>query len=134
MAKLGYTMITLGFLAASYAAVLHPTEINWTLFVPLGLVAVIGVVVVRRGMIEKATHADTIAANIEDIDTSTLDRFKQEMPTSWEPTTMNIALGLVKNILRFMWKRGKLSHVPYVPTESVIVKHRDVSLQTTYVG
>ena len=54
-----------------------------------------------------------------------LDRFKQTLPLSWEPTTVNLALGLVKTILRFMWKRGKLSHVPYVPMESVVVKHRD---------
>ena len=62
---------------------------------------------------------------IEEIDSSTLDRFKQTLPLSWEPTTVNLALGLVKTILRFMWKRGKLSHVPYVPMESVVVKHRD---------
>jgi integrase len=62
---------------------------------------------------------------IEEIDSSTLDRFKQTLPLSWEPTTVNLALGLVKSTLRFMWKRGKLSHVPYVPMESVVVKHRD---------
>lgn len=62
---------------------------------------------------------------IEDIDTTTLDHLKQSLPPSWDPRTTNCALALVRVVLRFMWKRGKLSHVPYVPMEPVVLKHQD---------
>jgi len=62
---------------------------------------------------------------IDEIDTTLLDQLKQELPSSWEPKTTNCALSLVRVILRFMWKRGKLRHVPYVPMEPVVTKHRD---------
>jgi integrase len=62
---------------------------------------------------------------IEEVDTSALDVFKQKLPTHWKPQTVNHYLGLVRAVLRFMWKRGKLSHVPYIPMASMPRKHQD---------
>jgi len=70
MKKAGYAMIILGFLAASWVAVQHATEINWMWYVPTALAAVAGVAMVRRGTKEEVEHADTIASNISDIDSS----------------------------------------------------------------
>lgn len=62
---------------------------------------------------------------IDEIDTSLLDQFKQDLPSSLAPTTINVALALVRVVLRFMWKRGKLRYIPYVPMEPVVTKYRD---------
>lgn len=70
MNRLGYLLITIGFLAAAYATVLDETEVSWELFVPMALVAAAGVALVRVGARRHAFHADTVAANIDDIDTS----------------------------------------------------------------
>lgn len=70
MKRLGFTLITIGFILAAYVAVLHHTQIDWTLFTPAALIGVLGVVIARRGHRVEIGHADVIAANIEDIDRS----------------------------------------------------------------
>jgi integrase len=56
---------------------------------------------------------------IDKIDTSALDSFKSTLPSKLGPKSINQHLILIRAILRFMWKRGKLQSVPYVPMESV---------------
>ncbi|MCU0664668.1 MAG: tyrosine-type recombinase/integrase [Myxococcota bacterium] len=56
---------------------------------------------------------------IEEITTSVLDGFKQKLPRSLAPRTVNHHLTLIRAVLGFMWKREKLSHVPYIPKMSV---------------
>jgi integrase len=62
---------------------------------------------------------------IEDVDVSALDRFKQGLPPHLGPRTVNHHLTLIRAILGFMWKRGKLTHVPYIPKEPVPKKYMD---------
>jgi integrase len=62
---------------------------------------------------------------IEDVTTSTLDDFKTALPAHMGPTTVNHHLILVRAVLRFMWQREKLSHVPYMPMVSAPRKHHD---------
>jgi succinate dehydrogenase/fumarate reductase flavoprotein subunit len=70
MKNLGYILITLGFLAASWVASQHHIEMNWLYFLPLAGLAVAGVVVVRATTRAQMEHAETVASNIEDIDRS----------------------------------------------------------------
>jgi len=70
MKKAGYAMIILGFLAASWVAVQNATEVNWVWFGPAALAAMLGVTLVRTGTKQEVEHADAIAANIGDIDSS----------------------------------------------------------------
>ena len=46
-------------------------------------------------------------------------RLKQSLPRRLAPSSRNHRLSLVRAILRFVWKRGLLASVPYVPMESV---------------
>ncbi len=62
---------------------------------------------------------------LEEIDTSRLDELKQALPKELGPKTVNQHLILARAVLRFMWKRGKLKSVPYVPMESVPKTHAD---------
>ncbi len=62
---------------------------------------------------------------VEQVDTSALDAFKQKLPAHLGPKTINQHLILVRATLRFLWKRGKLKAVPYVPMESVSNAHVD---------
>lgn len=67
--------------------------------------------------------------HVEEIDTLMLDAFKRKLRGKKRPSgsrvkeigpaTMNRYLEIVRATLRFMWKRGKLRAVPYVPLESV---------------
>ncbi|MCC6806972.1 MAG: tyrosine-type recombinase/integrase [Deltaproteobacteria bacterium] len=54
---------------------------------------------------------------IEEVDTTVIDKFKQGLPRHLAGVTVNKRLQLVRAVLRFMWKRGKLKFVPYVPME-----------------
>lgn len=62
---------------------------------------------------------------VEDVDTSTLDAFKQTLPKNLGPNSVNHYLAIIKAVLRFMWKCGKLKHVPYVSMESIPRKNQD---------
>jgi integrase len=62
---------------------------------------------------------------VEQVDTSALDGFKRTLPSHLGPKSVNQHLILVRAVLRFLWKRGRLKSVPYVPMESVPKKHVD---------
>src|SRR5664280_2666669 len=62
---------------------------------------------------------------IESIDTSLLDTFKITLPKHLGPKSINQHFILIRAVLRFMWKRGKLQNVPYVPMESVPTQPSD---------
>ena len=70
MRRIGLILITLGFLLAAWVAIQDQIQINWAWFVPTALVAVAGVFLVQRASRAAAVHAETVAANIEDIDRS----------------------------------------------------------------
>ena len=61
---------------------------------------------------------------IEDVTTSMIDDFKLKLPSKLGPRTVNHHLILVRAVLRFMWKREMLTHVPYIPTEPVPQRHQ----------
>jgi hypothetical protein len=60
---------------------------------------------------------------IEEVDTSAIDILKASLPSHLAPKSVNHRLSLVRTVLRFMWKRGRLASVPYVPTERVPEQH-----------
>ncbi len=62
---------------------------------------------------------------IDQVDTAALDMFKQNLPKKLGPRTVNHHLTLIRAVLRFMWKRGKLSFPPYVPMAAVPEKYQD---------
>ena len=62
---------------------------------------------------------------VEEVDTSALDAFKLALPGHLAPKSVNNYLGLVRAVLGFAWKRGKLAAVPYVPMVPVPKKHQD---------
>jgi hypothetical protein len=70
MKRLGFLMIIVGFLAASYATLLDTTGVEWAFFVPTILVAAAGVAVARIATRARVRHADVVATNIDDIDGS----------------------------------------------------------------
>ncbi|MDH3656298.1 MAG: hypothetical protein OEN21_18720, partial [Myxococcales bacterium] len=54
---------------------------------------------------------------IEEVDTSAMDALKRALPAHLGPKSVNNRLALVRAVLRFCWKRGRLAAIPYVPTE-----------------
>ena len=56
---------------------------------------------------------------IEEVDTTAMDALKRALPANLGPKSVNNRLALVRAVLRFCWKRGRLAAVPYVPTERV---------------
>jgi integrase len=55
---------------------------------------------------------------IEEVDTSLIDELRSRLSTRLGPESINNRVKIVRAVLRFMWKRGHLKWVPYVPMES----------------
>ena len=73
MKKLGYLMITLGFLAGALAAVVDKEQIRWDHFALALIVGVAGVVLVRASDKMESRHEGKLASNMQAVETS-LDR------------------------------------------------------------
>jgi len=70
MQRIGYILVTVGFLAASFVAVQDVRSINWTWFLIAAALSVLGVALAQYARRAQAVHADTVTSNIEDIDKS----------------------------------------------------------------
>ena len=70
---------------------------------------------------------------VEEVTTVVMDELKRTVLRKFierrgrepAPKTLNLRLAQVKAVLRFVWKRGLLPSVPYVPMESVPRGHKD---------
>ena len=56
---------------------------------------------------------------LQEVTTAVLDVFKRRLPDHIGANTVNHHLVVVRALLNFMWKRGVLPNVPYIPMESV---------------
>ena len=72
MTKIGYGMLILGFLFGAYATSLDVEAVTWNLFIPAGIVAVAGLVVIKRSTRSAAQAEHVLTANRETL-TSALD-------------------------------------------------------------
>ncbi len=73
MKKLGYLMITLGFLAGSLTAVVDKEQIRWDRFALALILGAAGVVVVRVSDKRESRHEGRLASGMQSLETS-LDR------------------------------------------------------------
>ena len=62
---------------------------------------------------------------IEAVDTSVMDALKRKLPKHLGPRSVNHHLVLIRAVLRFAWRRGKLKSLPYVPLDAVPKAHVD---------
>lgn len=88
MRKLGYALITLGFLGGAYAIVAQTEGVSLVPYVIATAIGVAGVVIVRIGLRREASHEETMITNLEAVDThlreirsrvTDLDNRKQEI-------------------------------------------------------
>ena len=70
MKKIGYLLITIGFLIAALIAVIDKNTINWMHFIPALAVGIVGVVMVRVYEHAHRTSEDKITGRLADIETS----------------------------------------------------------------
>jgi hypothetical protein len=68
--KIGLTLITLSFLAASYISVLDATAVDWQTFIPAIVVGVAGIVMVQLARRARAGETERIASNLSVIEES----------------------------------------------------------------
>ncbi len=78
MKKLGYLMITIGFLAGSLAAVVDKQNVQWSYFITALLAGAVGIVLVRFGDRQESRAEGKLASNIQSIETS-LGRIVENM-------------------------------------------------------
>ncbi len=76
--KLGYLMITLGFLAGSLTAVVDEEQIRWDHFALAFILGVAGVACVRISDRRENLHEGKLASNMQAVETS-LDRIVKNM-------------------------------------------------------
>lgn len=70
MKKIGYLMITIGFLAGSLTAVIDQSKIRWDFFAAALVLGITGVIIVRLDEKQKSSSAETIVSNMQNIQTS----------------------------------------------------------------
>ncbi len=68
MRKLGYALITLGFLGGAYFIVVKTEGIQLVPYLVATAIGVAGVIVVRVGMRREASHEGTLVTNLEAVD------------------------------------------------------------------
>ena len=64
MRNLGLALIVFSFLIGAYLTVLHPTEVNWMVFIPVALVGVVGVALLRRAERALAQAPERLTADL----------------------------------------------------------------------
>jgi hypothetical protein len=89
MKALGYGLIAVSFLTSSLVAVRQTVEIQWTWFVPLCLLGVVGIVLVRTAIRQKATAVEQVAANISTIHDSLHSVVKKVTQLNLEKSGIN---------------------------------------------
>ncbi len=70
MKSLGRTFLIAGFLASAFATALHVYETNWLIFVPAALLAVCGVVMIKRQSSSEARSEEVLTANKAELTSS----------------------------------------------------------------
>jgi hypothetical protein len=70
MKKLGYLMITLGFLVGALAAVVNKDQVQWEYFFAALAAGIAGIVLVRVGHRKESRSEGKLAANIQSIESS----------------------------------------------------------------
>ncbi len=78
MKKLGFLIITVGFLAGSLAAVVDEQNVQWGYFVAALLAGAVGIVLVRFGQRRESRAEGKLTSNIQSIETS-LGRIVENM-------------------------------------------------------
>ncbi len=113
----GYGLIALSFLASSLVAVRQTVEIQWTWFVPLLLLGVVGIVLVRSATRRAATAVEQVAANISTIHNSLHSVVKKVTQLNLEKSGINtydmrhrIDELLVDDLTRFADAREAIGH------------------------
>lgn len=70
MQTIGRLLVTVAFVVGAYLASLHPTEINWVLFLPVMVLGVCGAVMVKRGQRAVAGHSSLLDGHRNDLQQS----------------------------------------------------------------
>ncbi|KAA3616016.1 MAG: hypothetical protein DWQ05_09665 [Calditrichaeota bacterium] len=78
MKTIGYLLLTAGVLGGSLISVLEVLEVNWINFIGAVVVALVGIIIVRREISKESTSEGKIAGNIQDIAES-LDKIVDEL-------------------------------------------------------
>ncbi len=78
MKKLGYALITFGFLAGSFIAVLDEINVQWIYFIAALLFGAVGIIIVNTSQRIGRKSADILTANLQDI-TDSVTRIVENM-------------------------------------------------------
>ncbi len=70
MKRLGFLLVTIGFLGGALASVLNETTVRWGWFIAAVTVGVMGVVMVRTSQMRRVRSADRLVSNMRAIDES----------------------------------------------------------------
>ena len=70
MKKLGYVMITVGFLAGALVAVLDETNVQWAYFTGTIVLGALGILIVRLSLHRDSRSEQKISVNLQDIEVS----------------------------------------------------------------
>jgi len=118
MTKIGYILITLGFLAAALATVTDELQVLWQYF-GIGIAAgIVGIVLVRRSQRQAAMHEDVLTANIQTLEVSLkeivekLNQLNQDIDTiDLHKLPERIDELLLEPINAFVNSRASIGHV-----------------------
>jgi hypothetical protein len=78
MSKLGFLLVTIGFLAGALVSVLDETAVRWDWFIPAAAVGFVGVLLVRLGQRRQVRATERLTSNLQALQDS-LRRIAQNM-------------------------------------------------------
>jgi uncharacterized membrane protein YeaQ/YmgE (transglycosylase-associated protein family) len=70
MRKIGYLLISIGFLAGTLAAIIEPDQVRWVYFIGSLVVGIFGVIIARSGHRQIHTSEERLSENIRAVETS----------------------------------------------------------------
>lgn len=128
--KIGLSLITVSFLAASYISVLDSTVIEWQLFIPALLIGAVGIGFVQLGKRKHAGQTERIASDLTAIEGSLqnvvrivadLDSRKDEIHTY--DMRHKIDELLLDDLDRFVSARESISHAYGLQAYADVMSH-----------
>jgi len=130
MKKLGYVIITIGFLAGAFVAVLDESRVQWSYFSGALILGAVGIILVHLHEKKNSRSEKKLAMNLQDIKTSLTHIVENMTQLDAEKQSINaydmrhrVDELFSKDMTTFVEARGSLAHVHGLQVYANVMSH-----------